>query len=205
MARLYDGSLILSFADPLTVPGIAGKVDDSDLVKFVFSSAAQPTTGNFELWFDGSDVGLADAAEDIDAVEVLPDGRILVSTIGRAAVPGRAGVDDSDVLAFTPESIAENTRGRFEIWFDGSDVGLSTGDEDVDALGVDGGGKVGLSTLGAMSVPGLTAGGRDVAGFTGTSVGAATAGTFDATPIVGGAGLGLGRTQNISAFDFYTG
>ncbi len=204
MARLPDGALILSFADPLDVPGIPGRVDDSDLVKFVFTSTAQPTAGNFELWFDGSDVGLGDADEDVDAVEVLPDGRILVSTIGQAAVPGRAGVDDSDVLAFTPDATGADTRGRFEIWFDGSDVGLSTADEDVDALGVDGGGKVGLSALGAMSVPGLTAGGRDVAGFNGTSLGATTAGTFDAAPIVGGAGLGLGRRQNISAFDFYT-
>ncbi len=57
-AHLADGTLVLSFTQPGPVPGVAGTVDDSDLVRFVPSSFGPDTAGTFEPWFDGSDVAL---------------------------------------------------------------------------------------------------------------------------------------------------
>ena len=157
-----DDALMLSFRNPTSVPGITGGVDDSDIVIY--------EGGVWSLWFDGSDVDLTGNGEDVDAVEVLADGTILVSTEGQATVSGiRAWPED--LLAFTPESLGDDTAGTWAFHFDGSDVGLSGSGENVDAVAVDAAGSIDLSTRGALSVPGLTADDDDVAVFVPTSLG----------------------------------
>jgi len=49
---------------------------------------------------EGNDVGLDTNAEDLDAYDVLPDGRIIISTTGNPSVPGVSGADE-DLLAFS--------------------------------------------------------------------------------------------------------
>jgi hypothetical protein len=48
--------------------------------------------------------------------------------------PSGANVDDSDIVCFVPSSLGATTAGAFVFHFDGSDVGLTTDDEDVDAI-----------------------------------------------------------------------
>lgn len=188
---LNDGSIVVSLVGAYSVnetyltPGIGsgGTLIGSgeDLLRFVPSTLGDATTGSWSLYFDGSLVGLTGAAESVDSVSVLDDGRILLSTAGAVSVPGVTGVD-SDLIAFTPTALGTATAGTWTVFFDGSDVGLTTAAEDLDGLFVEevGAGEFELyfSTRGALSVPGLTGANEDVAGFHLTTEGAATAGSF---------------------------
>lgn len=192
------GSLVMSFTQPAGVPGIIGTVDDSDLVRFVADSLGPDTAGTFVRWFDGSDVGLATDAEDVDALEIRGNGTILLSTIGTASVPGIASADDSDVLRFVPSSLGGSTSGTWHRWFDGSDVGLSALGEDVDALAT-WTGVIGLSTTGRMTVPGRTAADEDVAAFHPRRLGSVTRGEWLGR-YLDGSHLGLGP-NDVTGFE----
>ena len=130
----------------------------------------------FSRYFDGSDVGLTNLA--IDAFAVLSPTELLLSFSAAGTVPGLGTVDDSDIVRFTATSLGENTAGMFDLYFDGSDVGLTTNDEDVDAIELLPNGHLLISTLGNVSVPGVTAVNEDILEFTPTSLGPTTAGTW---------------------------
>ena len=132
-----DGSFLFSLLGPYMLPGL-GKVDDSDIIRFVPSCTGVNTSGTFELYFDGSDVGLTTSGEDVDALALAPDGRLLISTSSRTQVDGIAErIEDEDIIAFTPTQLGDNTAGSWAFYFDGSDVGLSSGSEDVAGLWLD--------------------------------------------------------------------
>ncbi|MEM7133565.1 MAG: hypothetical protein AAF702_45145 [Chloroflexota bacterium] len=155
-AILPDDSILLSFTGIFTPTGLS-PVDPQDIVKFIPTSTGQMTAGTFEYYFDGSDVDLTTAAESVNGIERLSDGRIIISTEGHPSLPGFSGLTDSDMLAFTPTSLGENTSGSWNIYFDGSDVGMTTGEEDVFGLTIDEiSTHVYLSPNGPTSVPGLT-------------------------------------------------
>ncbi|MBM3925898.1 MAG: hypothetical protein FJ320_07925 [SAR202 cluster bacterium] len=179
----------MSFTSAGTVPGI-GTVDDSDIVKFTATSLGDTTAGSFSMYFDGSDVGLSSSSETIDTLEVLPDGRLLISTTGSISVPGVFGADE-DLVAFMPSSLGPNTAGTWSMYFDGSDVGLSSSSEDVTGAAVDSAGKIYLSTEGSFSVPGVSGANEDVFVFTPTSLGNTTAGTYQSTLFFDGSVYGL--------------
>jgi hypothetical protein len=199
VAKLPDGSLLLSFTAPGTIPGVAGTTDDSDIVRFVPTSLGATTAGTFELWFDGSDVGLTTNNEDVDAIDV--DGTFLyISTLGAASVPGLVGSHaDADILRIDLTSTGATTAGTWAVYADMSDVGLSTSNENVDGLAIDGT-SVNVSTTGALSVPGLTADDDDVAVLTITVTGTSTAGTWSATLQLDGATLGI-SANDVSAIE----
>jgi hypothetical protein len=91
-------------------------------------------------------------------------------------VPGLSGLADEDLLIFTPTSLGANTSGAWALYFDGSDVGLTTNDaEDVDAAAVAANGDIYLSTVGNFSVAGLSGQDEDVFVCKPTTLGAATA------------------------------
>ncbi len=133
--------------------GIAGSVDyaDEDIVTYDMA------TGDWSLLFDGSDVGLK--RTDLDAIHLMDDGSILMSFNTRFKVPGFGKVDDSDIVRFIPTSLGENTAGTWEWFFDGSDVGLKKGGEDVDAIGFTDDGRLVVSTNASFKVP-KTGGGK---------------------------------------------
>jgi 6-phosphogluconolactonase (cycloisomerase 2 family) len=194
-AWLDADSLLLSFDAPGSVPGIAGTVDDSDIVRFDATSLGTSTGGTFALYVDGSDIGLTTNAHDVDAVELLTDGRLLMSTTGSAAVSG-ATTRDEDLLAFTPTSLGDVTAGRFSLWFDGSDVGLGDAGEDVDAAAVDATGRLYLSTPDVFAVPGVSGDDEDVFVFTPTTLDPpTTAGTYASTLFFDGSSYGLGAND----------
>ena len=189
-AVLPANQLLLSFTSAASIAGVAGTVDDSDVVLFTASSLGANTSGAFSMHFDGSDVGLTTNAEDVDAIELLPNGHLLISTTGSVSVPGVSAAEH-DVLEFTPSSLGPTTAGTWSWYFDGGDVGLAASAEDVDALAVRGTGELSLSTTGNFAVPGIAGANEDVFTFTATSLGATTTGSYNPTLAFDGSLFGL--------------
>ena len=173
-----DNSILMSFASAITVSGL-GTVDDSDIVRFVPTSLGTNTAGSFEFYFDGSDVGLSNSSEDIDAITFTADGKLVISTAGSYSVPGVSGADE-DLLVFTASQLGQTTSGSWAMYFDGSDVGLSqSSSEDVNGAWFDvATGKLYLTTVGAFSVTGVSGDGADIFICTPTSLGSNTACTY---------------------------
>lgn len=190
VAILPANQLLLSFTAAGSLPGIAGTVDDSDIVLFTATSLGESTAGAFSLYFDASDVGLTTNGEDIDAVDLLPNGHILVSTAGSFSVPGASGTEH-DVIEFAPTALGAVTTGAWSFYFDGSDVGLSASSEDVDAFAVRTNDDLALSTTGAFTVSGVSGADEDVFAFTPASLGTTTSGAFAGALLLDGSTLGL--------------
>jgi hypothetical protein len=185
--------ILMAFRARLRLPGL-GIVTGADIVAF------DQDSGAFSLIFDGSDVGLGeDPGESLDALAVLPDGRLLVSTRGDPTVPGLRGAADEDLLAFTPTRLGADTRGTWSLYFDGSDVGLTAGDaEDLDAAAVAGDGSIFLSTRGRFAVAGVSGQDEDIFVCTPTALGPTTACRF--APFFDGTAQGL-RGADLDAID----
>ncbi len=175
--RMADGSYLISFNTGTSVPGVA-TVDDSDVVRFIPTSLGTTTSGTFEWYFDGSDVGLSASGEDVDAIHMLADGRILMSTVGSYSVSGASGADE-DLIIFTPTALGSATSGTWAPYFDGSDVGLNTSSgEDVTGVWQSDGGHIYLTTLTTVGVTGVTGDGADIFICAPSSLGSTTSCTF---------------------------
>ena len=174
----------LSLSANATLPTV-GTVTDEDVV------ALNTATGVYSWVFDGSDVGIT---TDIDAFDVLPDGHILMSFDANTSVTGVGTVADPDIVEFTPTSLGSTTAGTFTWKFDGSDVGLSSSSEDVDALYWMADGSLLVSIRDAFAVTGISGADEDLVRFTATSWGSTTAGTW--SWYFDGSDVGLSSTSN---------
>ncbi len=102
------------------------------------------------MFFDGSDVG---ATANIDAF-VRYGSFLILSFSERTQLPGIFRfIEPADLVTFRPQSTGDTTSGRFTFYFDGSDVGLETEEENVDALAFNENNEVVMSLAGAYSVP----------------------------------------------------
>jgi len=196
---LDDDEILISFTSASNGVLPIGFVDDSDIVKFTATSLGENTAGSFQLYFDGGDVGLSSSSEDIDAFSVLPSGHIVISTAGGVSVSGTSGSDE-DMVQFLPISLGNTTVGGWSLYFDGSDVGLSSSSEDIDGAYVDEAGDIFLSTLGNFSVSGLSGNDEDIVRFTPASLGSSTSGTFVSPLFFDGSTRGVG-SNDVVAFD----
>ncbi len=174
--------LLISSSDGGQVGDVA--YADEDVLAFDI------TTGQWSLFFDGSDVGLNG---DVDGLALLPGGNLLLSLDRATTVPGLGRVDDSDLIAFMPLTLGENTSGSFAWYFDGSDVGLSGSDEDVDGVVLLPNGRLLLSTAGDVSVDGVRGRDEDLLLFVPESLGEVTNGRFE--PYFDGSDVGLAGTD----------
>ena len=120
------------------------------------------TGGGWQLVFDASDVGII---QDVNAIDVLDDGSILMSLLAGQTVPGLGKVAPQDIIRFVPTSLGATTAGTFEWYLDGSDVGLTTTGEKIDAIDVQEGiyGGLRISLAGKGSVPRQSGGNLAVA------------------------------------------
>ena len=75
------------------------------------------------MFFDGSDVGVGGV--DVDAASLLPDASILMSFDAAITLGTLGTVADADIVRFVPTSTGSTTAGTFQLYFDGSDVGLT--------------------------------------------------------------------------------
>lgn len=133
-------SLYLAFdINARHVPGITPKVKGQDVVVLHTGiNSNEATDGDFEMFFDGSDVGLTKGSEKIDGLDVwtgpfqpadvqLPydctAGILFISTKGNYRVTSAYGPalvgGGSDVLIFCATNLGDNTSG---FWFRGFDA-----------------------------------------------------------------------------------
>ena len=129
---------LLSFTESGRVPGLVDRVDDSDVVLFTPTSVGEDTAGTFELFFDGSAIGLHRSGEDIDAIEVL-DGDLYFSTYGDFKLSvDYAGLRGKNEDVFVCRAATMTScPGGAEIVVDGSARGLTASGEDIDAFAFD--------------------------------------------------------------------
>jgi hypothetical protein len=167
-----------SFRSNTSIPGV-GTVTDDDIVSYDSGSG---------LWakeFDGSDVGLS--GFEISGMARLANGDLLMSFTAAGTIGGLS-VDDSDIVQFTG-TLGPNTSGTFSMYFDGSDVGLTSNGEDIDSIAFSAAGDLIISTTGGFSGTGASGADEDLFLFSGTT-GPATSGSF--TRIFDGSDVGLG-------------
>ena len=102
---IAENSIVLSTKSSAKIGSL--KFKDEDLVRIDLTS---PTTGTASLYFDGSEY--FDKNEDVDAVSVLPNGSILLSTKNKATINGTTFYKEDLVLL--------DTGGNATLFFDGS-------------------------------------------------------------------------------------
>jgi hypothetical protein len=206
---LSDGDLLVGLEAPGELPGLIGGPDEEfytefDVLRFTPISLGADSSGSWSFHFDGSDVGLAgDSNRGIRSIAALPNGSLVMSTLGSSSISGVGSFKAHDLLRFTPSSLGDVTAGSWSMHFDGSDVGLShNSQEPLDAAQVLADGRIMISTRGNISVPGYSGGRSDLVEFTPTSIGTSTSGSF-AAYLTGGS-LGLSNDANMRAAFVYT-
>ncbi|MGH1491981.1 MAG: Ig-like domain-containing protein [Acidimicrobiales bacterium] len=152
-----------------TTGGSVGGVSFADEDVVVYDTVAD----TWELFFDGSDV--LPASADVNGFSINDDNTMLLSFQAPVTIAGLGTVDDSDVLLFTPTSTGPNTAGTLTMAVDGSTVGLTTSNEEINALVSPlGDSDLIVSTLGGFNVPktgggNLTGVDEDLIGLTGAT------------------------------------
>ncbi|MCP5098496.1 MAG: hypothetical protein GY943_23345 [Chloroflexi bacterium] len=190
-----DGDL---FYVSSTSGGNAGGVSfsDEDILEY------NDDTGTWAMYFDGSDVGLSGSgSRDVNAFALLSDGTILISVAGATTIPDVGSIDDSDIVQFTPTSLGTSTAGTFSLFFDGSDVGLTSNGEDIDGMAISPSGDLIISTIGSHSVTGASGADEDLLLFTATSFGSSTSGTW--ATYFDGSDVGLGGNSAEDVYGVY--
>jgi uncharacterized protein YjiK len=189
---LDSDTILMSLDKAANITGL-GAVDSYDILRFDAASLGENTAGTFSLYFDGSAVGLDTSGENIDGIALLADGRLVLSTSGNFSVPGASGKDE-DLLIF------DQTTLGWGLYFDGSDVGLSTtSGEDVSGLSVAPNGDIYLSTRGDFAVAGISGSSADIFICTPISLGGTTSCDFHTTLFFDGSAYGL--NFEITGFD----
>ena len=189
---IVDNNVILmSFNRGVRIDGL-GRVDDSDIVKFIATSLGEGSTaGSFEMVLDGSDIGLTRGSEDIDALTGLADGSILFSTSGRSSLLNGLRFADEDIIRYDPLS------GESSLYIDGSDVKLNRRNGDIDALTTRGD-KLLISTASKFKNGSVSIADEDVFGFTPTALGAHTEGTINDGLFFNGSEFDLNRRDLVA-------
>jgi uncharacterized repeat protein (TIGR01451 family) len=170
---LENGDILMSFRFLAWLPGL-GLVDNADIVKFIPTSLGENTAGSFEMFLDGSDVGLTKLTENVNAIGFTPDGRLVISTNG----PVHANnVNDKaqDLIVLNNGVFGWQSGGTWELYFDGSDVGLQNAHEDIWGAWIDPtNGDIYLTTAANFSAGGISGTGDDVFVCQPSSLGATT-------------------------------
>ncbi|MEZ5585171.1 MAG: Ig-like domain-containing protein [Candidatus Competibacteraceae bacterium] len=131
-----------------------GWVDGTDIIRFIPTSLGPTTAGRFEWFFDGSDVGLNWYFEYLDAIGFSPDGRLVVSTRGWFSA-GNLAWHAARLIGFQCPTLRRRHRRVLALYFDGSDIGLSSATENIAGLWIDpNNNDLYLSTTGGFSIQG---------------------------------------------------
>jgi len=121
--------MVISTRGLYSVGGISG--GDEDLLIFTATSLGTTTSGTWELYFDGSDVGLDASSEDVSGAWIDANGDIYLSTLGDFAVTGLSG-GGSDIFICQPVSTGDNTNCNFSMFWDG--LAHEFEDQNIDAI-----------------------------------------------------------------------
>jgi hypothetical protein len=197
MDILPDGTIVVSTAGSVAVnaqytsaehgsgESIVGR--SGDLLKFTPRTVGVNTTGTWSVMLRGDTMGI-DAREGIDAVAVLSDGSIVISSPNDFIVPSIFARDE-DLLLYSPVA------NRWSWYFDGSDVGLGDPGEDVDGLVVSSSSaglpNLVLSTRREFATGNVAGEGADLFRFVPTQLGITTTGSFQSDLVLPAADVGL--------------
>jgi len=195
---LSDGTILMSFSAPGTVPNIAGTVDGADIVKFTPTVTGNYSAGTFSMFFDGSDIGLSGTAENVDAFSYV-SGKLRFSTSGAFTLTSGLTGANHDVAvckAFVSGAATSCTNGT-GTYFDGDDVGLTLSTENMDALFVGTDGTIYFSTSGAFASGAASGAGGDIVACSGPITGTTTSCTSESV-VLNAAGAGI--TGNVTGF-----
>jgi PKD repeat protein len=172
-------TILMSFSKPNTFGSVT--IDDHDIAEFTVTTLGANTAGSFSLFFNGDAADLTAPYEDIDAMHLLPDGRLIISTLGSPDVPGVSNPKDEDFLAFRPTTAGDFTSGgTWEMYFDSSDLGFS-GSADMNAVSFATNGDIYLSPENTVFAGSLTVYDEDVMICTPISLGEITECNFSTT------------------------
>jgi hypothetical protein len=146
---------------------------------------------DWDMFLDMSDTGVTANTSNF---AMLDGGARFILGFGKKAnVPGVGAVPNQDLVVLNATDVGPDTAGSFQRLFDGSDVGLTVGNEAIDAVSVLHG-DLYLSIGGVGNVPGVGAvQNEDVLIFNGTQWGGATAGTWELD--IDGSVSGLGAVD----------
>jgi len=148
----------------------------------------------FSTWLNGNASGLA-GARLRDFHIVSPD-EVVVAFVTPVTLSGTT-FDDSDLARLTRTADTWSV----SMLFDGSDVGLTTNAEAIDAITRLPNGNLAISTRGGGSVPGVsTFAAEDLLNFTPSTLGPATSGTWSFYADMSDVGIS-GASENIAATD----
>ncbi|MGH6882888.1 MAG: hypothetical protein ACREFM_18345, partial [Hypericibacter sp.] len=133
-AILPNGDVIVSPLGSANVTGLAGTFVSQDLLLCSGGTRGDITNCTWSQYFDGSDVGLTVASENIDDVTIYGS-NILLSTTGNFSVAGLSG-QMVDVFVCQSATVGVNTAcGGFSLYFDGSAHGITnTAINNIDAF-----------------------------------------------------------------------
>jgi hypothetical protein len=149
LAALDRGRFLISYAKDFTVdqehllPGVSGLIRDEDILLFEARCLGEQTRGTFSLFIDGSEIGLGENGVNVDALDLLPDGSIIVSIEGSFRI-GDDKVSEGDLLKYIPGRAGDDQKGKWTIYIDSNDVELK--DHNTDALATTSNGAILLST-----------------------------------------------------------
>lgn len=133
-AILPNGDVVVSPFGNANVTGVAETFVSQDLLLCSGGTRGANTTCTWSQYFDGSDVALTVAAENVDDVTIYGS-NILLSTTGNFSVTGLSG-QNVDVFVCQSATVGANTAcGGFSLYFDGSAHGLTnTATNNIDAF-----------------------------------------------------------------------
>ncbi len=170
--------VLFTLTAPLTIPGL-GRIDDSDILRFVGTAGENTVATTLELYVDGSDLRLTAGGEDIDAI-TESGSDLAISTVGSFSARRPNGLtlsgSDEDLSLMILTATGPTTTGGLEALFDGSDVDL-TAEDLTGAWDNPANNSIFATSLNGFNVPGLSGDSNDVFVFTGTT-GPNTSGTF---------------------------
>ena len=192
------GDLLMTFEDRVTVDGFTFETEDVARFRSTGDGAGfgADTDGAFDVYFDGSDVGLSGTI--IDGLSVIDDGSFFFTAQTSGTVVGVGTFDANDIILFTQDGLGDDTDGSFSFALDGSDVGLTGLGEGIDGFDVNGP-QLSLTTQGGFVVPGVVGNAADIVNFTFATVGEDTGGTFDPDLVIDSEFFGL-ETLNLTGF-----
>ncbi len=166
-------------ATPGTVMTTWSQVGGPGTVTFADANAVDTTadfstTGLYILRLTAND-GELSAFDDV-AITAVDEQSVLTIFVSSTSGGNAGGVvfGDEDVLAF------DTTTGSWSMYFDGSDVGLVTSGDDIDAFHINADGSILLSLSDPATLPDVgTIDDSDIVRFIPTSTGPTTAGTYE--------------------------
>lgn len=161
--------------------------NDEDILRYDVTSSA------WTMAFDGSDVGISG---DVDAFAFLDDGSLLLSLDAPATLAGVGEIDDSDIVHFVPTKLGAETAGTFAWYLDGSDLGLSADEEDIDVIDFTPDGRLLVSPSDGFDANGVVGRDEDLFVLSNATFGQTSSGTWSLYLDGSDVGVSTGRDIN---------